>query len=214
MWKTGLPPDLVLNIVGGALGHLPGQAVGKQISGYSLMGRNPPERDLVTSVGEAGVDLDDGPGLLLSRPQDIRKGPPDRRLRVRENHVPTAGLLARLKDLQSLVDGKGLGVKDILVGAQMEAPAGPILAPLAPSASRTHLSAIESRAVSPDNISSLGSVPLPTLGPQSRCKRLPGYGGVWSGYCISLPVPGASSFRLYLHKYHQRCGALCIPLRA
>ena len=88
-------------------------------------GLGPSERDFVASAHQAGADLDGGSGPLLSQPQGVREGQPNRCLGVGEDREAAAGLSSCLEDSQDLVNGEGLGVENLLIDAQVEAPVSP-----------------------------------------------------------------------------------------
>ena len=82
---------------------------------------------MVTSLSRArpvtGFHRRDGEALAWAH--DVGPHSVDGEGRVDEERMPVTALLALAHDAKCLVDGKDLGVKDLLVRAEVEAASGP-----------------------------------------------------------------------------------------
>lgn len=118
-----------------------------------MVGSGPMNSNLVNSCQQPAADLDGGYGEALARADVVWPNPFDGRGGVCEDGVSVAALLPSAHDAEWLVDGVRLRIKDLLVGAEVEAASvlptgGP------PGAHRSYPTVIESGAVRPDGVSS------------------------------------------------------------
>ena len=112
---------------------------------------DPPDGDIVVSCKDARAGLDSCHREPLARAEGIASHPLDGGGGVDENRVLVPALLSLLKGAEGLVDGEGLYVEDLLVGAQAVAASGPPPRGV-PDTSCPHPAAVLSRAVGPSSV--------------------------------------------------------------
>ena len=113
MRQTGLPLLLVQDTVLEAAGRFLGELVGHLVSHDTRVGRDPNNEDRIASGHQACADLNGCPCPMLAWSDCVGPNPLDRCLGVRKDGEAVADSWSLLKDLQRLVNGKDLGVKDL-----------------------------------------------------------------------------------------------------